>query len=95
MNEHSVGTWITSLLSSGAIAAALLGHLPAVAAGVAAVWYFVQIWESATVQRWRANRRIRKLARLKARVVLLEAQDRASTLPSSGLRDEGPDHYQS
>src|SRR6185369_7596570 len=92
MDDHPLSMWITSLLSSGAIVAALLGHLPAIAAGVAAIWYLVQIWESATVQRWRAARRVRKLARLKARVLLLEARDLSSTLPSSKLHDEPPHH---
>lgn len=91
MNDHPVSTWIMNVIGTGTIVATFIGYMPGVAAGAAALWYFIQVWESATVRRWRANRRIRKLARLKARVVMLEASDRASILPSSGLRDDGLD----
>lgn len=71
---HSIQAWAGNIISVGAIAGSWLGHIPALAAIVALIWYLIQIYESLTVQRWLANRRVRKLARLKARVVMLEAQ---------------------
>jgi hypothetical protein len=50
-------------------------------------WYCIQIYESATVQRIIATRRIRKIARLKARVIMMEAQYRAA-LQQPALPDE-------
>lgn len=91
MNEHPYSTWIMNAIGTGTIFATVVGYLPGIAAGVAAIWYLVQIVESPTVQRWMAHRRVRKLARLKAQVVMLEARDRAALLPSSKLAD-GPEH---
>lgn len=90
MNDHPYSTWLMNAIGTGTIFATIMGYVPSIGAGVAAVYYVVQIIESATVQRWLAGRRIRKLARLKARVVMLEAQDRAALLPSKKLAD-GPD----
>lgn len=73
---HSFQAWIGNAFSIGAIAASLIGIVPALAAVVALIWYFIQIYESATVQRWIANRRARKIAYLKARVAGLEEYDR-------------------
>ncbi len=53
-----------------------MGLAPAIAAAVGGIWYLIKIYESATVQRWVNARRVRKLARLKARVIMLEAQGR-------------------
>lgn len=78
---HSISQWIGNGLTGGAIVATLIGVIPAVAATVALIWYLIQIYESATVQRWLANRRTRRLARLKARVIMMEAQGKPS-LPS-------------
>lgn len=74
MDHSTVNQWLGNGLSIGAIASTLVGWTPAIAAIVALIWYIIQIYESATVQRWLANRRVRKLARLKARVLMLEAQ---------------------
>lgn len=77
-DHHSISQWLANIAGTSAIAASLIGWLPTIAslvAGVTAfIWYAIQISESATVQRWRATRRTRKLARLKAHVLLLEAQ---------------------
>jgi hypothetical protein len=66
-----------------------MGWAPGIAALVALIWYLIQIYESATVQRWVANRRIRKIARMKAKVMMLEARHRD---PLRGLDplDDGP-----
>jgi hypothetical protein len=76
MQDHSatINAWVGNILSAGAIGATLIGLLPAVAAGVALVWYTIQIAESKTVQDWIRGRRLRRLAQLKARALLLEAQ---------------------
>lgn len=88
MDQHPLNTWISSIIGTSAIAAALVGFLPSIAAGVAAIWYLIQIWESETVKRWRSQRRVVKLARLKARVIMLEAHDRAALPPAK--KDDGP-----
>lgn len=67
----------------GTIVTSFLGWLPPTAATVALIWYFIQIYESHTMQRWLLNRRTRKLARLKARVILMEAQGKPA-LPGPG-----------
>lgn len=79
-SSHSIQAWVGNLFSAGAIAGALLGWLPIIAAAVGAVWYLIQIYESATVQHYLAARRERKIARLKARVLMLEAQKRMPPL---------------
>lgn len=76
--ENPISNWMTNLVSGGAVAATLLGYVPSLAAIVALLWYFIQISESETVRRWVAARRTRKLARLKARVIMLEAQSHAA-----------------
>lgn len=76
MEWHEIYTRVASALSIGTIAGALIGVFPAVAAFVALLFYFIQIYESETVKHWLANRRKRKIAYLKARVAGLEAYDR-------------------
>lgn len=69
---------VIDTVSAGAIIGAILGLLPALAALGAIVWYLIQIYESRTFQHWIANLRMknraRKLARLRARHKVLEAQ---------------------
>jgi hypothetical protein len=60
-----------------AIVTVIVGWLPPITAFVALVWYMIQISESKPVKRWRHRRAAIKLARLKARVMMLEAK----TLP--------------
>lgn len=72
--DHHLTNWFGNAVSVGAIAGTMAGWLPAVSAIVALIWYMIQIYESKTVQEWIAARRARKIARLKARVILLEAQ---------------------
>lgn len=74
--DNNILSWTGNLISVGAIATSIMGYAPAVAAIVALIWYAIQIYESQTVRQWIADRRARQLARLKARVVLLEARPR-------------------
>lgn len=82
-SHHNLAYWFGSAVSASTVIAAILGFAPAVAALVGLIYYLIQIYESATVQRWLATRRTRKLARLKARVLLMEAQSRPP-LPGPG-----------
>ncbi len=68
-------SWAGNIFSAAAIVGTFMGWLPALAAGVGMCWYLIKIYESVTVQRWVAARRARKIARLKARVLLMEAQN--------------------
>jgi len=88
--SSTINQWVGNIFSAGAIVSTAMGWLPAIAAAMGGLWYLIQIYESATVQRWVATRRIRKIARMKARVMMLEARHRA---PLRGLDplDDGPD----
>lgn len=88
-SDHSFSQWLGNAVSGGALVATWIGWLPTimtmVASSVALIWYLIQIHESETVQRWIATRRLRKLARMKAQVLLLEAQMKAPLPgPASG-----------
>lgn len=87
MNDHPITLWLLNLGSAGSIIASILGFLPPLAALVALVWYFIQIGESVTVQRWITGRRVRKLARLKARAIMLEAKMRRPETPPPAAFD--------
>jgi len=94
MGQHdNFATWFGNAISGAAIVGTIAGWLPSIAAIVALVWYLIQIYESATVQRWMATRRHRRLAKLKARVILMEAQGKPPLLPfqSQDRRDDGPE----
>jgi len=84
-SHHQLSQWLGSGASAAAIIGAFLGWAPAIAALIAGIWYCVQIYESRTVQRYMAGRRLRKLARLKARVLMLEAQSKD---PLPGFDDD-------
>jgi hypothetical protein len=81
--QQSIASWMSNIIGGSVVTATLFGAAPAFAAFIAIVWYCIQIYESATVQRWLATRRTRRLARLKARVLMLEAQSKTS-LPGPG-----------
>jgi hypothetical protein len=87
MDNNVINQWVGNIVSVGAIIGTFMGWAPAIAALVAMGWYCIQIYESATVQRIIATRRIRKIARLKARVIMMEAQYRAA-LQQPALPDE-------
>lgn len=80
--HHSFSQWISNIIGGGTIVATWVGFIPTVMASIASIvallWYAIQISESQTARRWLATRRARKLARLKARVLLLEAQSRTA-----------------
>lgn len=72
MNDHSWLAWIGNTASMGVILTTLLGYAPAFAAIVAVVWYFIQIYESQTIQRWMNNRLRRRLVKLHSEATHLE-----------------------
>jgi hypothetical protein len=69
-------SWVGNTASIGAVVSTVFGWLPPVAAFIAVVWYVIQIYESDTIQSWVKNRRVRKIARMKAQVIMLEAQNK-------------------
>lgn len=77
-------SWFGNGASGLAIITTMFGWLPPAAALIAIVWYIIQIYESDTVQSWLRNRRTRKIAHMKAQVLLMEAQNKGD-LP--GLDD--------
>ncbi len=87
MQDNPVGdhvlSWFGNGASLGAVGLALIGWLPPIAAVIAVIWYMIQIYESNTVQGWIRSRRTRKLARMKARVIMMEAQNKPP-LPGPG-----------
>lgn len=94
MNDpHSIQAWFGNTISGAAILATLAGWLPTVAAIVALIWYLIQIYESATVQRWLANRKHRRLAHLKARVIMLEAQGKPPLPSPFDSPKDGPETF--
>ncbi len=80
MQDSSAGDHILSWVGNGAsgvaIVSTLAGWLPPAAALIALVWYVIQIYESDTIQKWIRGRRVRKIARMKARVMMMEAQNK-------------------
>lgn len=50
-------------ISIAAIVGSLAGWLPPLASLVGIIYYALLIWESKTVQEWRARRKARKLAK--------------------------------
>jgi hypothetical protein len=78
MDNHNFSQWLSNLVGGGTLLATWIGFLPTISAVIASIiagfWYIIQIYESETVRRWMAGRRVRKLARLKARVLMMEAQ---------------------
>ena len=72
-------------LSGTAIVGTLLGWFPPVAAVAAFVFYTIQIYESRTIQRAIARHRALKIARLKARIQVIEEKVNYET---AGLKDE-------
>lgn len=87
--DHPASTWINNAIGTGTLIAVFAGYIPAMGAMVALVYYVIQIYESETVQRWLAGRRVRKIARLKARVIMMEARSRVAPLLPSTPDDSG------
>ncbi len=74
MGDGNIVAWIGHGLSTTAILGTLAGLFPPIAALAAFIWYSVQLYESKTVQNWFARRRAHKIARLRARIRLLEQE---------------------
>ena len=84
LNEHSpISYWLANIAGAGTIVGAAIGYVPAFAALVALVWYIIQISESKTIQAWIKGRRVRKLAKLKAEAILLEAKLKQPDTPNA------------
>lgn len=81
MEEHAAW-WIGHVVSLGAIGVTMIGWLPAIVALVPLVYYVLMIIDHPRVQAWIKSRRERKLALLRARMILLEQRIK-STPPSS------------
>lgn len=84
MDNSAINQWLGNGLSIGAIASTFMGWTPAIAAMVALIWYLIQIYESATVQTYVKNRRVRKLAKMKAAVIMLQAKLTHPETPPEG-----------
>lgn len=69
--------WLGHTLSLGSIAGVLLGLFTPFASLVALIFYLFQIYENKTFQRWLRNRRIKKMAKLKAKMLILETMTKA------------------
>jgi hypothetical protein len=67
-------TWIMNAATASAFLSALIGLVPAATALIALVYYCIQIYESATVQHWIAGRRVQRIARLKAKLLIMESK---------------------
>lgn len=68
MDWHDFNMWLAHGLSGAAIVGTIVGLLPPFAAGIALIWYSIQIYESKTVQTFIRRRRERKIAALKRRL---------------------------
>jgi uncharacterized membrane protein len=86
-SDHSFANWIGNVFGVGTLAATWAGWMPMfatiMASTVAFVWYMIQIHESETVRRYLASRRARKIARLRAKLILLEAKPPLSPAPDA------------
>jgi len=80
-HESNINLWLGNIVSAGAVVSTVLGWAPAIAAIVALIWYLIQIYESETARRWMDGRRHRKIARLKARVLMMEARAKTALPP--------------
>lgn len=59
-----------------AVIGSLWGFLPGTVAIVALLFYLLQMYESVTCQTWLHTRRLRKIAALKIKMAVLEAQEK-------------------
>lgn len=74
MNDHPTTFWIMNSASAAAIVSTIMGWVPAITAIIALVYYCIQIYESQTVQKYVASRRLQRIARLKAKLMMLESK---------------------
>ena len=73
-SQNHIADFFSYFGGPAVILAVTLQVIPALAALGAFAWYVLKIYESVTVQRWLATRQQRRLARMKAAVLLLEAK---------------------
>ena len=73
MESNPIVAWTGNIAGLATIVASFAGWIPVFAAGVALIWYAVQLFESRTFQRWRRTRLLRKLIKSKARTIATEA----------------------
>jgi hypothetical protein len=86
-SDHPFGQWLSNAVGGGALFASVMGWFPVmvtmIGAIVAVIWYSIQIAESETVRRWMTNRRARKVAKLRAKLILLEAKPPLPPAPTA------------
>lgn len=70
--NHEMSYWAGHAMSAIAVLGTLAGYLPAIAAIAGLVWYSIQIWESRTVREWKVRRHERRVAALKAKLMIAE-----------------------
>lgn len=69
-----LASWTGHIVSLFAIGGSLFGLIPAIAAVLAVIWYALEIYDNRTVRAWRVNWRDKKIAKLKAKLMKLEAK---------------------
>ena len=75
---------IAPIIHTGAVATILgtvLGWVPPIAAVLAMIWYSIEIYESKSFQRILADRRARRVIRLRARILQLEQLSSSTPSP--------------
>lgn len=71
-DSNPVISWTGNIAGIATIVASFAGWIPVFAAGIALIWYMVQLWESKTFQTWRRGRHLNRLLRAKLRIITLE-----------------------
>ena len=71
-DSNPVISWTGNIAGLATIIASFAGWIPVFAAGIALIWYVVQLFESKTYQKWLQSRHLRKLLRAKLRVITME-----------------------
>lgn len=76
------------VLSLTAIGGAVMGIVPPIAAIVGLIYYLILLYETATVQGWITKRRERKLAKLAAKAIVVQAAIVADTAVKQKTADD-------
>ena len=76
MGDFNITAWIGNTLSPLTIFGVVIGWFPTIAIAMAIFWYAIQLYEWRGTQNMIANRRVRKIARLRIEVARLEALER-------------------
>lgn len=90
IREQSAGQLVGHTLSVGTLVSVITGLLPVAASLVALVWYVIQIFESDTWCGRVERRRIRRIAKLRGELAMLEALMETTSRPTKkrGRADE-------